>query len=148
VRLVSPASPSQGLIVPSVVDTETGLFSPAHLHRCLRREIKRSHAFEAPLTLALLRPESGSGPLPPELLSRMAGRIYQQVRVLDHVFRAGPQDLALVFSLPPAEAALVCELFRGDQLTAKPACAIASYPRDGDSSAALLEVARRNLEQG
>lgn len=147
VRLVSPASPSQNLILPSVVDADTGLFSPAHLHRCLRREIKRAHAFEAPLTVALLRPESGGVPLTPKRLSRMARRIYQQVRVLDHVFRAGPQELALVFSLPPAEATLVCERFHDDKLTANLACAIASYPRDGDSSAALLEVARRTLDQ-
>ena len=147
VRLVIPASPSQDLMIPSVVDADTGLFSPAHLHRCLRREIKRARAFEAPLTVALLRPESGGAPVTPKALSRMAGRIYQQVRVLDHVFRAGPQELALVFSLPAAEAAQVCERFHDDKLTANLACAIAGYPRDGDSSAALLEVARRTLDQ-
>lgn len=144
-RLVAPAGAAPPILLPSVVDTETRLFSSQHLLRSLAREVGRARALRAPLSLALLRPELGSGAVTPGALAEVARHIYRQVRVLDYVFRAGPSELAMVFSLPPRETAMVCQRVQHTVVSVSLSCAIAAYPDDGDSPSALLDAARRHL---
>jgi len=130
----------------SVVDLETGLFGPAHLRRCLAREVSRAQELHAPLTLALLRPQAPSEGGTPRRLVMTARRIYRRVRVLDHVFRAGPAELALVFSLPEREAARICERLSRHRGAADLAYAVSSYPHDSASPEGLLTAALAELE--
>lgn len=140
-RLAWP-TPS-GLQVVSVVDPETGLFGPQHLSRSLRRELARARALQAPLTLALLAPPLDRQPMGPEQLAHLARAIYRQVRVLDHVFRAGEQELALILSLPPEAAASVCRrLLRQGPADGALQCGLAIFPEDGQSVVGLLAAAR------
>jgi len=143
-RLIAPGVPR--LIVPSVVDEETGLFGVQHLRRSLAREVARAQALGAPLTLALIRPNSADAPITAADLAAAARRIYQQVRVLDHVFRAGPAELALIFSLPTKETSLICQRL---QRLAPPDevlhCAIASYPQDAQTARGLIESAKAHF---
>lgn len=134
------------LVLPrdALVDLETGLFSRAHLHRSLRKEIRRAKQLGAPLTLALFHVngvDAASGPGAAAALAKAAGRIYRELRVLDHVFRAGPDELAVVFSLPAAAAARVC-----GRLGPGLRCGLATYPTDGGSAADLLAEARGHLD--
>lgn len=145
-RLAWP-SPS-GLHVVSVVDPQTGLFGPQHLSRSLSRELARARALQAPLTLALLAPPSERQPVGPEELAHLARGIYRQVRVLDHVFRAGEQELALILSLPPDAAALVCRRFLHDgPANGALQCGLASFPEDADSVVGLLAAARSRVQR-
>jgi RNA polymerase sigma factor (sigma-70 family) len=130
----------------SFVDPETGLFSPSHLGRFLRREMERARELNAPLTLTVFRLHGANGEPSARDLSRAAARIYQRLRVLDHVFRAGPNELAVIFSLPAPAVDRVCERFRADRTELGLDYANASYPYDGDSPAKLLEAARRRLD--
>jgi len=144
-RLSSAAEPIFGFGVPSVVDLETGLFGPEHLERCLSRELARAEAFCAPLSLALLRPQVPASKLTARRLSHIARRLYRNVRVLDHVFRAGPNELALLLTLPPSDAARVCDRFQTTQPQIHLDCAISSFPHDADSPADLLAAAHERL---
>jgi RNA polymerase sigma factor (sigma-70 family) len=146
-RLITPGGQPL-IIVPSVVDAETGLFGPQHLYRSLGREVSRAQALKAPLTLALVRPNDGAGPVTPAALSAAAKRIYQQVRVLDYVFRAGPTELALIFSLPPKETQVVCQRFQRGAPAEDLHCALASYPQDAVTARDLLDAARARLDAG
>ncbi len=144
-RLIAPAGPRPWVAVASVVDIETGLFGPEHLERSLHREIGRAQALRAPLSLAVVRPDGESGPVTPAALSQAAKRIYQLVRVLDHVFRAGPSELALIFSLPLREAAQVCRRFQNGDSATRLECAVAAYPQDATSASELVAVAKARL---
>jgi len=146
-RLVYPSEAVPQLIVPSVVDPETKLFSSRHLLRSLHREMARARALRAPLSLALVRPEAPSGPVTAASLAEAARHIYQQVRVLDYVFRAGPAELALIFSLPPRETGLICQRLQETATSISLRCAIATHPHDGDSASALLEAGYRHLDR-
>jgi RNA polymerase sigma factor (sigma-70 family) len=129
----------------SVVDEETGLFSLAHLHRCLSREIKRADAYHGPLTVALMRPGNGPETPSPALLTKAAEAIYRQVRVLDHVFRAGPSELALVFPLPPDQVLQICQRVSAGAAELVLLYVVVSYPHDGDDAARLLDAAGSRL---
>jgi RNA polymerase sigma-B factor len=146
-RLIAPAGPRPWVAVASVVDIETGLFGPEHLERSLHREIGRAQALRAPLSLAVVRPDGESGPVTPAALSQAAKRIYQLVRVLDHVFRAGPSELALIFSLPLREAAQVCRRFQNGDSATRLECAVAAYPQDATSASELVAVAKARLDE-
>lgn len=146
-RLIAPAGPRPWVAVASVVDIETGLFGPEHLERSLHREIGRAQALRAPLSLAVVRPDGESGPVTPAALSQAAKRIYQLVRVLDHVFRAGPTELALIFSLPLREAAQVCRRFQNGDSATRLECAVAAYPQDATSASELVAVAKARLDE-
>jgi RNA polymerase sigma-B factor len=144
-RLISPGAPR--LIVPGVVDEETGLFGVQHLRRSLTREVARAQVHSAPLTLVLIRPNGLEAPVTATTLAAAAKRIYQQVRVLDHVFRAGQSELALVFSLPLKEASLICDrLQRSSPPNEVLHCALASFPSDARAARDLLAAARQRLE--
>jgi len=144
-RLIAPGAPR--ITTPSVVDAETGLFGAQHLRRSLTREIARAHALGAALTLALIRPNGSEAPVTPADLAAVARGIYQQVRVLDYVFRAGPSELALVFSLPAKETALICQrLQRSAPRMEVLHCALATYPQDATTARELLDAARARLE--
>ena len=144
-RLHSPVGRLSLIAAPAVVDAETGLFGPEHLRRSLQREIRRAESLRAPLSLALVRPDGGTSPTTPAALGGIAKRIYQRVRVLDHVFRAGPEELAMVFSLPPREAAMVCQRVQNGPSLTQLFCSVASYPQDGRTATELLEAARQRL---
>jgi hypothetical protein len=60
---------------------------------------------------------------------------------------AGQEELALVFSLPAAEAARICQRLQDDE-TAKVDYAIGSFPRDADSAYGLLAAARKTEKLG
>ena len=141
--LTASADDASAEVVPSVVDEETGLFGPAHLFRCVSREIRRAQAYHGPLTLALVRPDLSAAPSPAAALSLAAERVYKLVRVLDHIFRAGPGELALMFPLDAKQAFQVCDRVVGSVSDLPLAFATASFPDDADSPAALLEAARR-----
>jgi RNA polymerase sigma factor (sigma-70 family) len=146
-RVVAPPEPDL-LGAGSVVDIETGLFGPAHLRRCLTREIERADSLGAPLSLALLRPSEALGEDRPGLLLQTARYIYRKVRVLDHVFRAGLEELALIFSLPASDAARICERLERDRLPVQLHHAIRSFPHDAGSASGLLAAAQADLGQG
>jgi len=93
----------------------------------------------------MLRPRGPQGEVTPRLLVETARHIYRRVRVLDHVFRAGPHELALVFSLPPREAASICGRLGADEASVTVDYAIRSFPQDGDSLSGLLAAARAGL---
>jgi len=144
-RLVAPGAPK--LIVPGVVDEETGLFGVQHLRRSLAREVARSRAHGAPLTLVLIRPNGSEAPTTAATLASSAKRIYQQVRVLDHVFRAGASELAVIFSLPPTEASQICDrLQRSSPPSEVLDCALASLAGDASTARGLLDAARQRFE--
>lgn len=168
-RISAPAVEASPLASSSVVDEETGLFSLAHLYRCLTREIKRANAYHGPLSLALLRPRNGELASPVAVLARSAETIYRQVRVLDHVFRAGAFELALIFPLPPDQVLQICQRITngasdaalrsggatpplhttGGQVRSTSFVllyVVASYPHDGDDAARLLDAARQKLK--
>jgi RNA polymerase sigma-B factor len=144
-RVSGVQEPSLGLIKFSVVDPETRLFGPEHLQRCLQRETLRARRLNAPLSLVMLGARAAPGSITPQMLSRAAEEIYSRVRVLDHVFRAGPEELAIVFSLPPHAAELICRRFANADSLRDLSYAIASYPEDGEFSADLLASAREGL---
>ena len=144
-RHVTAATGPPLLQAAFVVDVETGLFGPAHLRRSLGRELARARALGAPLSLAMLRPRGPQGEVTPRLLVETARHIYRRVRVLDHVFRAGPHELALVFSLPAREAASICGRLGADEASVTVDYAIRSFPEDGDSLSGLLAAARAGL---
>ena len=133
--------------VASPMDIETGLFGPAYLRRCLTREIERARSLGAPLSLALLRPSRTPGQDTPRVLMQTARYIYRNVRVLDHVFRAGREDLALIFSLPATEAARICKRLQQNGLAVRLHHAIRSFPQDAGSASDLLAGARADLGQ-
>jgi RNA polymerase sigma factor (sigma-70 family) len=146
-RLAAPGAPK--LIVPGLVDEETGLFGVQHLRRSLAREVARARAHGAPLTLVLIRPNGSEAPVTGDTLAASAKRIYQQVRVLDHVFRAGASELALIFSLPFREATLVCDrLQRSSPPDEALDCALASLSGDASTARGLFEAARERFESG
>jgi len=147
-RLTGHAAPSSRIYVPSILDLETGLFGPEHLSRSLRREVARAQGLSAPLTLALVRPNGADAPTTPAELTGVAQDIYRQVRVLDQVYRVGPCELAMIFSLPQREALLVCQRCQQGISRASLHYAIAAYPHDGDSPDDLLRVARERLARG
>ncbi|MGD0113053.1 MAG: sigma-70 family RNA polymerase sigma factor [Armatimonadota bacterium] len=144
-RLISPGA--LRLIVPGVVDEETGLFGIQHLRRSLTREVARAQVHGAPLTLAIIRPNGSEAPITAATLAAAAKRIYQQVRVLDHVFRAGQSELALIFSLPFKETSLICDrLQRSSPPDEVLHCALASFPSDARTARELLGAARQRFE--
>jgi RNA polymerase sigma factor (sigma-70 family) len=146
-RLITPMGGRPEIATASVVDVETGLFGPEHLRRSLQREMGRAQTLGAPLSLALVRPDGASGPVTPDILSQAAKRIYQLVRVLDHVFRAGPGELGLIFSLPQREAVMVCRRFENGASATKLQFAIATFPQDATSASGLLAAAKARLDQ-
>lgn len=143
-RIVGPPEPGM-LGTGSVVDIETGLFGPAHLRRCLSREIERAHSLGAPLSLALLRPSEALGEDRTRLLIQIARCVYRKVRVLDHVFRAGVEELALIFSLPASDAARICARLERDRLPVQVNHAVRSFPQDASSASGLLAAANADL---
>jgi len=147
-RVTAPMGATSARRLDSFVDEETGLFGPGYLHQCLASAIRRADTYRAPVTLALLRPPSPPGYSPAAALSTIAARVYQQVRVMDHVFRAGPGELALIFPLSLEQTATVCERIADAQIEASVACSLASYPEHADSVFSLLEAARRSLARG
>jgi len=145
-RISAPAAEASSFDSSSVVDDETGLFGLAHLYRCLTREIRRAHAYHAPLAVALMRPENGTEIPRPALLAKAAEVIYRRVRVLDHVFRAGPSELALILPLPADQVLQIGQRIAGGATDIALLYVVASYPHDGDDAAALLEAAARKLK--
>ena len=146
-RLVYAAGPQIEVVMPPLVDPDTGLFGPEHLQRSLAREVSRAKALAAPLSVVLFRPDLAPAPVTSADLAEAARLIYQQVRVLDHVFRAGLEDLAVILSLPPREAASVCHRLRQGAPSLKVHHAIVTYPQDAASSSNLLRAARERLAQ-
>jgi RNA polymerase sigma factor (sigma-70 family) len=144
-RLTGRVSPPGRLVVPSLVDPETRLFSSRHLTRCLQREINRARALNAPLSLALIRPNRPAGTVDPGDLSKIATAMYQRIRVLDHVFRAGPEELAVIFSLPADIVVGICRRLHSADSPVELSCSVSSYPKDADSCSGLLEAARQGL---
>lgn len=142
-RLTAPGG--EILVVSSVVDPETGLFGVQHLLRSLSREVSRAQALNAPLTVVMVKPD-GDVPVTPSLLAATAKRIYQQVRVLDHVFRAGQEELALIFSLPPKETEMICQRFQNGAPEEQVICALAACPEDAATARDLIRVARERLD--
>lgn len=146
-RIAAPPRPQ--LVGPgSVVDMETGLFGPGQLRRCLTREIERASSLGAPLSLALLSPREALGEDRPRRLLETARYIYRKVRVLDHVFRAGAEELALIFSLPAAEAGRICERLEREGGPVRLGYAVSSFPKDGSSASGLLAAAQAGLDEG
>ena len=127
------------------MDMETGLFGPGHFRRCLAREIRRADALAAPLSLALLRPSEAVEGDAAGVLVAGARHIYRNVRVLDHVFRAGRAELALIFSLPGSAAARICQRIQQDGLPVRFDHAIGSFPEDARSVAGLVAAAQAGL---
>jgi len=143
-RLTAPAR-AQGGDLRLFMDEETGLFGPGYLHRCLAGAIQRANTYRAPMTLALLRVPNGSGASRSSSLSRVANHVYRRVRVMDHVFRAGRRELALILPLSRDQTASVCGRLATPQADIRVTCALASYPEDAGSASDLLEAARRAL---
>jgi RNA polymerase sigma factor (sigma-70 family) len=141
-RAVGAAPEPQLLHAASAVDMETGLFGPGHFRRCLAREIRRADALGAPLSLALLRPREAAEGDAARVLVAAARHIYRNVRVLDHVFRAGREELALIFSLPGTAAARICERIQQDGLPIRLDHAIGSFPGDARSVPGLVAAAQ------
>ncbi len=130
--------------IQALVDEETGLFGPRYLHQCLAGAIRQADVYRAPVTVALLRPR-------PELnhtlsLSSLAERIYRRVRAMDHVFRVGRRELALVFPLPADQTARVCNRVVANGAGVEAIYALATYPEEARSPSELLETARRKFE--
>ncbi len=147
-RVTAPMGATPGRRLDSFVDEETGLFGPGYLYQCLASAIRRADAYRAPVTLALLQPPSLPGDSPAAALSTVAERVYRQVRVMDHVFRAGSGELALIFPLSQAQAATVCARITNGQIGVPVTCSLASYPEDAGSVTSLLESARMSLSRG
>ncbi len=93
----------------------------------------------------MVKPD-GEAPITPSLLAATAKRIYQQVRVLDHVFRAGQEELALIFSLPFKETQMICQRFENGAPEERVICALATCPGDAATARDLIQVARERLD--
>ncbi len=145
-RRVEAVTGHEVLRASSVVDVETGLFGPAHLRRCLTREIGRAEALGAPLSLVLVRPGGAHEQDASRTLVRAARHIHRRVRVLDHVFRAGRQELALILSLPASAAVRVCERLGRNGPSVPVEHAIGSYPKDATTASGLLAAAHAELD--
>jgi hypothetical protein len=64
---------------------------------------------------------------------------------MDHVFRAGRRELALILPLSRDQTASVCGRLATPQADIRVTYALASYPEDAGSASDLLEAARRAL---
>ncbi len=144
-NLLAGGPEPQALRAASAVDMETGLFGPAHFRRCLAREIRRADALGGPVSLALLRPSGAPEQDPARVLTETARHVYRKVRVLDHVFRAGREELALIFSLPGSAAARICERLEPDGQAVRLEHAIGRFPEDARSASGLVAAAQAEL---
>lgn len=135
------------VLAASVVDPRTGLFAREHFLRNLAAEMKRARAFGAPLCAALLRPVPVAAPVGDALLKEMAAEVHRRVRVLDYVYRAGPEELGMIFSLPRAQVAAICDRLYGEQPAVDMVWGIVAYPEDGDTARELLAAAREAVRR-
>jgi len=143
------SGPESGL-AGSLVDAPTGLFSHLYLERCLRREVARFREGHGQSCLALFQvllnpaPDANAG-LNEEALRDIASAVKEQVRVCDHVFRVGGDEIAVLFLGSAARTQRACERIAARALkeTGAPLAVGVSQPgRDGQEPDLLISTAR------